>query len=211
MATYVETSTNKWEMKEGHILDTDITRKKFNYILNRTQPKSIVEIGFNGGHSARLWLDLMKDDPDFRLLSIDICNHEYTEEIARELEEEDSRFTFMKADSNDLTGDDIRDYDLLFIDGEHSEEGVRNDLFLGEEAKMKYILVDNYNFDVSPGEARVASAVNSIIGDIAFKYAFFGKWLHYDCTAGSNRMRLIVSMKQLRKHPLSEIELCKKQ
>ena len=168
MQTYVETSTNKWLMKEGHILDTDITRLKFNYILRTTKAKSVFEIGFNGGHSARLWLDLMKDDPDCRLHSVDICQHEYTEEIARELEKTDSRFTFTKANSNDLIGKDLEGYDLLFIDGEHSEDGVRNDLLLGAEAKIDYMLVDDYNFDVSEGEARVRplQTVLSVILDI---------------------------------------------
>lgn len=200
MQTYVETSTNKWLMKEGHILDTDITRLKFNYILRTTKAKSVFEIGFNGGHSARLWLDLMKDDPDFRLHSVDICQHEYTEEIARELEEKDPRFTFQKIDSADLIGKDLEGYDLLFIDGEHSEDGVRNDLLLGAEAKIGYMLVDDYNFDVSEGEARVASATNSVVGDIGYPYCFFGKWLHYECTAGTNRMRLIIAYTEFKNH-----------
>jgi hypothetical protein len=193
METYVETSTNKWLMKEGHLLDTEITRKKFNFILKTTKAKSIFEIGFNGGHSARLWLDLKKDDPDFRLHSVDICNHEYTEEIARELEKQDTRFTFTKIDSNDLNGEDLSDYDLLFIDGDHSEDGVRNDMLLGAEAKMPYMLIDDYNLNATRTDVRIASTVNSIVGDVNFKYAFHGKWLHYDCTGGTNAMRMITS------------------
>lgn len=195
MQTYVETSTNKWLMKDGHILDTEITRNKFNFMLGVSKPKAIFEIGFGGGHSARLWLDLHKDNPDFRLHSIDICENEYTEILARELEEEDSRFTFQKADSADLVGKDLEGYDLLFIDGAYTQDYARNDLLLGVEGKIPYMLVNNYRFEVSEGEERYASAVNSVIGDIEYKYAFFSRWLNYEHSTGINRFRLIMSYK----------------
>lgn len=189
MATYVETSTNKWKLKEGHLLDTEITRIKFQHILDRTKAKSVFEIGFNGGHSSRLWLDLGVEN----LHSIDICKHEYTEEIARELEQKDSRFKFTKIDSNDVNAEMLNGCDLLFVDGSHEEEDVRNDLLLGAEAKVPYILVDDYNRNKSEQSVRIASCVDSIVGDLEYKYSYFGRELHYECSDGINRMRLLIA------------------
>lgn len=196
MATYVETSTNKWEMKEGHLLDTEITRLKFRHILGKTRAKRIFEIGFNGGHSARLWLELGAE----HVHSIDICKHEYTEDIARELEKTDSRFTFTKIDSNDLDEEALEGYDLLFIDGDHDPETVRNDLLLGAGAGIGYMLIDDYNFPNTPQEARVGPIVNSIVGDLGFRYCFWGRALHYDCSHGPNKMRLTIAYTHWKHH-----------
>lgn len=210
MKTYVETSTNKWEMQEGHILDTEITRKKFNNVLNEKSYgtiKRVFEIGFNGGHSARMWLDLGAE----HVHSVDICEHPYVEEIARELEEQDSRFTFQKIDSNDLVGEDLKGYDLLFVDGDHSEEGVRNDVFLGEEAEIPFILIDDYNHREDKWNGRIGACVDSIVGDIFFKYAWFGSTLHYDATGGTNKMRLMIRNSHWKNLPVEMQEYFTKQ
>lgn len=210
MKTYVETSTNKWEMKEGHVLDTEMTRTKFRWVFDRVKPKKIFEIGFNGGHSARMFLEMFRGDPDFRVHSVDICNHEYTEEIARELEKEDPRFSFQKISSHDLIGEDIKGYDLLFIDGDHTEEGVRNDLFLGAEADIPYMLVDDYNHKEDRWNGRIGATVDSIVGDIGFRHCYFGSTLHYEATGGINKMRLIIAYTAWKHQPPEQHRLFKK-
>ena len=200
MSKVADGSGNVYTMAEGHVIDTEITRKKFKHMLNCSRAKSVFEIGFNGGHSARLMLDIMKDDPDFRLHSVDICQHEYTEPLARQLEKRDPRFTFQKADSKDLLGSDLHGYDMLFIDGDHTEDGVRNDLLLALESGIGYILIDDYNYEQNPQCARIAAAVDSFVGDIQHKLCFFGKPLHYECSDGENKMRLCIAYSHVHLH-----------
>ena len=183
------TRYGKHVIREGHVVDTDITREKFDWVLRRTEAKSVFEIGFNGGHSSRLWLYLRKDDPDFRLKSIDIGLHKYTKPIAEELMEADSRFTYEEKDSRLLTSEDLEGYDLLFIDGDHSVEGVTFDLIAGINANVPYILVDDYN---SRGwQGRLKETVDDIERREDIPYTWIVDKIHYDSTNGINRMRLM--------------------
>lgn len=197
-------------MQEGHILnDDEMTLKKFNHILKLARyPKSIFEIGFNGGHSARMWLEFYKDDPDFRLHSVDICNHEYTEVIAKELEEKDPRFTFTKMSSFDLEVEQMQGYELLFVDGDHSAEGIRNDILLGNYSKIPYILIDDYKH--RGHHHQIGDTADSIIGNLNFPYCWFGKKLHYNATDGINRMRLAMRISKCRSYGAEMQEMFKK-
>ena len=168
---------------EGHILDTEMTRQKFKHILDSSGAKRIFEIGFNAGNSARLWLDLGVE----HIQSIDICKWDYTEGRAHELMQEDARFKFRKMDSANLEESDLDGYDLLFVDGDHATEAVRNDILLGASAKIPYILVDDYNS--SGWNGRIRECVDNVIRQI--EYVWADQTLHYDSTGGINRMRLM--------------------
>lgn len=190
--TYIETPTQRWKMQEGHIMPTPMTYSKFKNILDFcNNPKKIFEIGFNGGHSARMWLDLMKDEKDFHLHSIDICMHEYTEPVARHLEESDSRFKFTRMSSFDLTPEDIEGYELIFVDGAHSYEGISKDLDLVLRANIPYVLVDDYKHN--GWHAPIGDCVDELVQDPDSPYYFFGPVRHYEATSTKpNKMRLLI-------------------
>ena len=204
MNTYAESSIGKYKVTEGHLLPTSLTRKKFKNVLDVTRATSVFEIGFNAGHSARMWLDLRKDDPNFRVHSIDIGQHYYTLPLMEELAEQDPRFTYEIIDSQDLEPEQVEGYDMLFIDGSHEPDILRSDVILGSLAGVKYMLVDDYN---SRGGFKytVRKTVNSIVGDTAFKYCWYSKnVLHYESTGGISQMRLALSYKAWKRHTPKE-------
>ena len=189
--TYIETPTQRWKMQEGHIMPTPMTYSKFKNVLDFCKPTKIFEIGFNGGHSARMWLELMKDNRDFRLNSIDICMHEYTEPVARFLEECDSRFSFTRMSSFDLTPDDLDGYDLIFVDGAHTFEGISKDLDLVLRANVPYVLVDDYKH--RGDHASIGECVDALVQDPDSPYYFYGPVRHYEATSTKpNKMRLLI-------------------
>jgi hypothetical protein len=170
-------------MMEGHILDTPKTRKVFKHILQLGNIKRVFEIGFNGGHSARMWLDLGVE----HLHSIDICQYDYTEHVARDLEIETPRFAFTKASSYELNYKELKGYDLLFIDGDHSQAGILNDFWVGQEAEIPYILFDDY---VHTGWlARCGDWIDQIMHS-QDDYTWCSDTYQYDSTGGINQMRM---------------------
>lgn len=200
METYVNSSISKYKIAEGHLVPSDMTRTKFESMLKRSNAKSVFEIGFNAGHSARLFLDIMKDDPYFRLHSIDIGEHDYVEPLMKELAEQDSRFTYQIIDSQELEMEDVDGYDMLFIDGSHDKDDFRNDLILGIVAQVPFILIDDYS-KTGKFKRNVRLIADYVLADIGCKYNWVGKALHYESTGGSNMIRLAGSYKACNKLP----------
>jgi precorrin-6B methylase 2 len=87
--------------------------------------KSMLEIGFNAGHSAII---AMEFNPDLRLLSCDICVNEYTEECVSFVKSNYKNFSFIKGDSKDILKNDIGIFDTIFIDGSHDENDLISDI-----------------------------------------------------------------------------------
>lgn len=192
MDTYVNSSISKYKISEGHLVPSDMTYTKFGHMLKKSHAKSVFEIGFNAGHSARLFLDLKRDDPDFRLHSIDIGEHDYVEPLMKELAEQDPRFSYQIIDSQELEPEDLEGYDLLFIDGSHETQDFRNDITLGIVAKVPFILIDDYSL-TGKFKRNVRLVADYIIADIGCKYNWYGSPLHYECTGGPNQIRLAIS------------------
>ena len=127
---------------EGHLVPSEMTQLVFRQIYDIIQPNSIVEIGFNAGHSAYMALMML---PDVKVHAIDICTHSYAETNAKKLEEMfPERFRFTKADSKDLLSHEVTG-DVIFIDGDHSVKGFSSDLRLANESGFDWILVDDYH------------------------------------------------------------------
>lgn len=87
---------------------------------------NILEIGFNGGHSAALYFYA---NPDLKLLSFDICSHKYTELAVNYLKTK-FNLEFVKGDSTievPKYNSDIK-YDVIHIDGGHGEDCAKKDL-----------------------------------------------------------------------------------
>ena len=112
-----------------------------NECLDLAQPKMLVEMGTNAGHSAVMFLEHKKD---LKVYSYDIVIKEYVIPCAQALEKHyGDRFTFEKANTHEL--DSIPDCDMTHIDGDHSYEGVKNDIELSLKAGAEWILLDDMN------------------------------------------------------------------
>ena len=129
------------DVEEGHIELLGTNEVVFSQIYNRTKPKRVLEIGFNAGHSAYLWLNKF---PEVTYHSVDICLHEYTEECANKMQVLYPNFSFTKIDSRLLTPNYMSAYDMVFIDGDHSVQAFRKDWDTARKSGVKWILVDDY-------------------------------------------------------------------
>lgn len=129
------------DVAEGHLELLEITEIIFRRIYNKTKPKRVLEIGFNAGHSAYLWLN---NFPEVTYHSVDICFHEYTEECANKMQALYPNFSFTKIDSRLLTPNYMSAYDMIFIDGDHYPTTFRKDFDTARKSGVRWILVDDY-------------------------------------------------------------------
>ncbi|CAJ1330642.1 unnamed protein product, partial [Effrenium voratum] len=93
----------------------------------------ICQIGFNAGHSAVALLDQAPEGSV--LLSLDLCQHEYTQPLERVVaalaEERGQTHVLLQGDSAEmLPRFQHIEFDLMFIDGNHAYEAVKLDMLL---------------------------------------------------------------------------------
>jgi 2-polyprenyl-3-methyl-5-hydroxy-6-metoxy-1,4-benzoquinol methylase len=129
-----------WENESQFIADT----------VDIVKPNSILEIGFFAGASSFMWLELSKA----RLTSVDPmvnlydANEKHTGKLAnvdnlkRHFGQE--RFKFIQKDSKVVRPDLEDTYDLMFIDGDHWDKGIRNDFDIAIEKRIPWVLVDDF-------------------------------------------------------------------
>lgn len=112
----------------------------FKEVVDIASPDSVLEIGFNAGASALLFLMI---NESLKYHSIDIVENEKSISY---LSSKYNHWRFYKKNSFDLVpcGEMLDKYDMVFIDGDHSEEGVRNDIEKSLLFSPKYILLDDY-------------------------------------------------------------------
>jgi predicted O-methyltransferase YrrM len=106
------------------------------------EPKTILEIGFNVGYSASMWLNFT----DAVVYSIDISNHDNTLRAFELIKEKHGdRFHFFNIDSAQagplLEG---KFFDFAFIDGDHSATGIARDLDMVRSLGILRIAMDDY-------------------------------------------------------------------
>ena len=130
---------------EGHWHDRNVFRPTVQDIYNQYKVESILEIGFNIGYSASMWLEF---DPDKKstLTSVDIGIHADTVNAAEAVKNlHGDRFSFILSNSkkvkNQLQG---QLFDLAFIDGDHSDVGVASDIRLCIDLQIPLLLFDDY-------------------------------------------------------------------
>lgn len=130
---------------EGHWHDRNVFRPTIQDIYNNHKVQSILEIGFNIGYSASMWLEFDADKKS-TLTSVDIGIHRDTVKAAEAVKNlHGDRFEFILCDSkkvkNQLKG---RVFDLAFIDGDHSAVGVHSDIQLCMILQVPLLLFDDY-------------------------------------------------------------------
>ena len=126
----------------------------FEMCLNYIKPKNVLEIGFYKGGSAFIMMSL---DENLKLTSVDPVQNVATEmtgqtdfsgeekAIETICENFSDRFTFIRKRSQDVRPDlEGQSFDMIYIDGDHWEDGIRNDFQLMLDLDIKYGLVDDW-------------------------------------------------------------------
>ena len=118
-------------------------RKNVRDIFETAKPRSMLEIGFNRGASALTWLlggidFLYSVDVDGSLNSVNYLKSKFNIENQK-------RFEFKRINSFNLKYEDLnQNFDLVFIDGDHSYQGAFNDTQKALLFNPKYLLYDDY-------------------------------------------------------------------
>jgi predicted O-methyltransferase YrrM len=130
------------EMHYGHF-------ENFTKMVQIAKPSSILELGFNRGVSALMWLFNTPDE--CKLHSIDLRSKET---VSKSLEYINGifgdRFKYSHLDHSVLTEDFVGmagmvdQYDLIFIDGDHTYQGILRDTENVLRMNPKYIAFDDY-------------------------------------------------------------------
>jgi predicted O-methyltransferase YrrM len=99
--------------------------------LTKIPIRTIMEIGFNAGHSADVFL---KNNPNSTLVSFDIGDHEYVHTAKRYIDlHYPNRHTLILGDSTVtipqyVEQNNNKNFDVIFIDGGHEYATARADL-----------------------------------------------------------------------------------
>jgi len=118
-----------------------------NDVKSIVNPTSMMEIGFNNGFSAVMWLHTCRL---IRFDSIDIGLHHYVKPAVKILSEHyPDIFAFTQLDSMMLECFEWPIYDLVFVDGCHKLPYVLNDLDFAKK-HGRYVLLDDTG-GYSPG------------------------------------------------------------
>ena len=105
--------------------------KKLIELCNKYNCKNVMEIGFNAGHSADLFLSI---NENIKLTSFDIGLHKYVNYGKKFIDNKyPNRHSLILGDSKKTIPDFYKynssaKFDLIFIDGDHSEIGAISDL-----------------------------------------------------------------------------------
>ena len=101
---------------------------RYNLYTLCKSKNSILEVGFNGGHSVVLYL---YSNPQIKIRSYDICSHRYPEKCANYIKEQNLyNFELIKGDSSKTlkSNENKEIFDLIHVDGGHTVDLVKSDL-----------------------------------------------------------------------------------
>jgi len=118
--------------------------KSIEDIITITNCSTILELGFNRGASALMWLETSNST----LHSMDQRGENEVEKSIKYLNKSyPGRFTYTELNHKNLPNliDDLKNnYDLIYIDGDHSKEGILRDAKNAIKLNPKYIAFDDY-------------------------------------------------------------------
>lgn len=130
----------------------EFIHKQYNIFNLAKDAKYILEIGFNAGHSTAL---MLMANPNSKILHFDLWEHKYTPscyEFLKSVFGEHRFISLVKGDSTKTIPDFIQstpiEFDLIHIDGGHTEEILLQDITNCIEAaniNNHTLIIDDYN------------------------------------------------------------------
>ena len=120
-------------------------------VIKVTQPKNILEVGFFAGSSSFQFLTFS----NAKLTSVDPMKNLYDPNVKHDGKIENvqklkdhfgaDRFTFIQKDSRVIRPDiQGQKFDLMFIDGDHWDSGIRNDFQIALDMDIPWVLADDF-------------------------------------------------------------------
>lgn len=122
---------------EGHTIPTARTLEMWEKIITATGSQRVLEIGFNYGHTTEILLEL-----GCEVHSVEIL--EEKRELLETFKKKWKTFSYTIIDSRHMKPGN---FDLVFIDGEHTAPAIMSDLTLAHRSRAKYIALDDYGTD----------------------------------------------------------------
>ena len=126
--------------------DPEIFRHIIEGVYETYEINHILEIGFNIGCSASMWLE-WHPQQTVKLTAVDICKHPATKPASETVKERyGNRFNFIASDSK-LAKPLLEDtkFDMAFIDGCHGYESVISDTKMAIELGATVFLYDDWH------------------------------------------------------------------
>ena len=157
---------------EGHMRPGPEALEYWSKIKEISKFKSMMEIGFNAGHSSAF---VLENFDDVKVHSYDIGWHDYTEPNAQKVKEKyGDRFNFTLKDSKKIEPKEIQfKYDIVYIDGEHTFEGAFSDIQLFINSTMRWAVIDDLQIK------SVAKAVTHPTHKKYFREVWRGKYISH--------------------------------
>lgn len=120
----------------------ELVPKQQNIFSIATNAQNILEIGFNAGHSALLFL---LANPSSKMTCIDTCSHVYVEPCFNYLKSIfGDRIQLLKGNSKDVVPTLPKNhYDIAHIDGDHSIDTFKTDFVNVYDLSPKIIIVND--------------------------------------------------------------------
>jgi predicted O-methyltransferase YrrM len=134
--TVLDTSFNTWQTARNACKHAANQRwselSRLIHLLRRRELSRVLEIGVSGGGTLALWAQLAKDDA--HLIGLDLTIPASAQELVNSKRRPQQSVQFIQGDSH---GEGVRreialsfrdqPLDFLFVDGDHSYEGVKKD------------------------------------------------------------------------------------
>lgn len=135
------------------------------YLIRKLNCKSMLEIGFGRGYSslcaAKAFYDAGIDgkivtiDPKFDRRTLDILGQVFGDLM--------KYVTFVEGPSQEALKDITADFDLVYIDGDHSYEATKSDWMMTRDKFNKCLLFDDYHLpDKDDAGIKCAMAIDEI-------------------------------------------------
>lgn len=115
----------------------------FKEAIEICKPTNILEIGFNCGQSSAMWLGLSSAT----ISSCDISSKKETLHGVKILSKKyEGRFSYCNRNDKSFRGNFCvpRFYSMLFVDGAHDYGSIMEDILLGHNLKIPWIVCDDW-------------------------------------------------------------------